>query len=60
MLHALEVDGSGQSRGARVIKEYVRAGAGHLVPAAHDLRPADVLIDTIRYLMRYCCKLANY
>lgn len=53
MLHVLEVDGLGQSAGAQVVKEYVRAGAGHLVPAAYDLRPRDVLLHTIQYLIRY-------
>ena len=50
-LHVLEVKGPGQSSDARVVKEYVRAGAGHVVPAAHDLRPADVLLRTIQYLL---------
>lgn len=55
----LEVDGSGQSAGACVVKEYVRAGAGHLIPSPTDLRPARVLLDTMQYLVtRYMCKIS--
>ena len=34
-----------------MVKEYVRAGAGHLVPDPEDLRPPDVLRDALHYLI---------
>lgn len=39
------------SRDVHVVKEYVRAGAGHLVPDPCDLRPPNILIRAIHYLL---------
>lgn len=51
LIHVLEV---GQDYPAKVVavKEYVRAGAGHLVPHPDDLRPPAVLRKTMDYLIR--------
>ena len=53
LLHVLEKDVKGhQSSGAHVVKEYVRAGAGHEVPPPDQLRPAPLLMETMLYLVR--------
>ena len=33
------------------VKEYVRAGAGHVTPRPDELRPPGVLLETTEYLM---------
>lgn len=50
-MHVLEVPSSSESGDVYMVKEYVRAGAGYLVPDAQELRPPDVLIETIHYLI---------
>lgn len=52
LLHPLEIqDPSDKSNVVFAVKEYVRAGAGHLVPDPSDLRPPDVLVKTMHYLI---------
>ena len=56
MLHVLEQEGRQTGGGGggevQVVKEYVRAGAGHEPPHPRDLRPAHVLIETMLYLIK--------
>ena len=52
-IHVLEVSpdvGRGVSE-VIAVKEYVRAGAGHSLPHPDDLRPPDVLVKTMEYLI---------
>lgn len=49
LLHVLELKAGDQDE--VLVKEYVRAGAGHLTPDVSDLRPPDVLLDTMHYLI---------
>lgn len=56
-LHVLEVDD--QIKTVHVVKEYVRAGAGHLVPDPQDLRPPDVLVHTLHYLITEYVSLSS-
>ena len=39
------------SSSSLAVKEYVRAGAGHHVPGPDELRPPDILMETMDYLM---------
>ena len=50
-LHVLEV-GRDERCEVTAVKEYVRAGAGHLLPHPDDLRPPEMLIKTMEYLIR--------
>ena len=50
-IHVLEVAKDGHAD-VTAVKEYVRAGAGHLVPSPDDLRPPAVLAETMEYLIR--------
>ena len=50
-IHVLEVAKDGRAD-VMAVKEYVRAGAGHLVPSPDDLRPPAVLAKTMEYLIR--------
>ena len=54
LLHILEKTtvSDGHSFEVQMVKEYVRAGAGHVVPPSNQLRPAPVLLDTMLYLTR--------
>ncbi len=33
------------------VKEFIRSGAGHVTPVPSDLRPLNVLVDAITYLI---------
>ncbi|XP_074861393.1 SAC3 domain-containing protein 1 [Carettochelys insculpta] len=51
-LHRLELqEGTRQGDPARVVKEYSRPAAGKGLPQPQELRPAPVLLITVRYLL---------
>lgn len=39
------------SSSSLAVKEYVRAGAGHHVPTPDELRPPNILVKTMEYLV---------
>ncbi len=57
MLHILE-QGASRNGSVHVVKEFVRAGAGHVLPDPQDLRPPDVLLDALHYLIAWYVNLA--
>lgn len=50
LVHVLEVT-SDTNRDVHMVKEHVRAGAGHLMPDLSDLRPPICLVKTLHYLV---------
>ena len=41
------------SSSSLAVKEYVRAGAGHHVPTPDELRPPNILVETMEYLITW-------
>jgi len=54
LLHILEQTTITDGHNSKVymVKEYVRAGAGRVVPSSNQLRPPPVLLDTMLYMTR--------
>lgn len=59
MLHILE-QGASRNGSVHVVKEFVRAGAGHVLPDPQDLRPPDVLLDALHYLIACVLTRTDY